>query len=63
VDGFGRVFEADGHIHERLFVADGSLIPSVLGVNPFLPIAALSERIADRLVRLLEGESYPARAG
>ena len=63
VDEFGRVFEGDGHIHNGLFVADGSLIPSALGVNPFLTISALSERIADRLVRHLGGESYPARAG
>jgi cholesterol oxidase len=62
VDEFGRVFAGDGRIHEGLFVADGSLIPSALGVNPFLTISALSERIADRMVRHLQGESYPARA-
>ncbi len=61
VDEFGRVFTGDGRIHQGLYVADGSLIPSALGVNPFLTISALSERIADRLVRNLKGEPYPAR--
>ncbi len=61
VDAFGRVFAGDGQIHEGLFVADGSLIPSALGVNPFLTISALSEKIADHLVRHLHGEPYPAR--
>ncbi|MBI3329905.1 MAG: GMC family oxidoreductase, partial [Nitrospinae bacterium] len=61
VDEFGRVFAGDASIHEGLFVADGSLIPTALGVNPFLTISALCERIADRLVRNLNGEAYPAR--
>ena len=34
-----------------LFVVDGSIIPSALGVNPSLTIAAIAESIADRLVR------------
>jgi ferredoxin len=63
VDEFGRVYAGDGSVHEGLFVADGSLIPSALGVNPFLTISALAERIADRKVRQLRGEDYPpARA-
>jgi cholesterol oxidase len=62
VDEFGRVFTGDGGIHQGLFVADGSLIPSALGVNPFLTISALAERISERLVRNLKGEPYPARA-
>jgi cholesterol oxidase len=60
-DEFGRVFAGDGSIHPGLFVADGSLVPSALGVNPFLTISALSERIADRLVRSIGGEAYPER--
>src|SRR5690606_23424188 len=51
VDEYGRVFASDGSIHQGLFVADGSIIPSALGVNPFLTISALSERIAERMVR------------
>jgi cholesterol oxidase len=61
VDEFGRVFTGEGSIHPGLFVADGSLIPSSLGVNPFLTISALSERIAESLVRNLKGEPYPVR--
>lgn len=61
VDEFGRVFAGDGGIHDGLFVADGSLVATALGVNPFLTISALSERIADRIVRNLGGEAYPAR--
>jgi cholesterol oxidase len=60
VDEYGRVFAADGSIHEGLFVADGALIPTSLGVNPFLTISALAERIAERKIRQLEGEAYPA---
>jgi hypothetical protein len=61
VDEFGRVFAGDGAVYEGLFVADGSLIPSALGVNPFMTISALSERIADRIVRYVGGEAWPER--
>jgi cholesterol oxidase len=61
VDEYGRVFAGNGGIHDGLFVADGSLISSALGVNPFLTISALSERIAEHLLRNLKGEPYPAR--
>ena len=30
---------------------DGAMIPSALGVNPSLTIAAVAESIADRLIR------------
>ncbi len=60
VDEFGRVFSGDGSVHVGLYVADGSLIPTALGVNPFLTISALSERIADRIVRAIGGEAFPA---
>jgi len=33
VDPFGRVFAADGQRHQGLSVADGSVIPSALGVT------------------------------
>lgn len=59
VDQFGRLFAGDGSIHEGLFVADGSLIPTALGVNPFMTISALSERIANRIVRNIGGEPFP----
>ncbi|HEV2417557.1 MAG TPA: GMC family oxidoreductase, partial [Terriglobia bacterium] len=60
VDEFGRVFTSKGDVHENLFVADGSLIPSALSVNPLLTISALSEKIAEKIIRNFQGEAYPA---
>jgi len=62
VDAYGRVFAADGTVHKGLFVTDGSVVPSALGVNPFLTISALTERFAERKIRELGGEAYPAPA-
>jgi cholesterol oxidase len=62
VDEFGRVFSGDGNIHDGLLVADGSLIPSALGVNPFLTISAVAERIAERKIRDMQGDPYPQPA-
>jgi cholesterol oxidase len=45
VDATGAVFGYEG----RLFVADGSIVPTALGLNPALTIAALSEYIAERI--------------
>jgi len=50
VDEFGQVFQPDGMKHAGLYVADGSIVPTALGVNPFLTISALCERIADHLI-------------
>ncbi|OFW10856.1 MAG: hypothetical protein A3H96_20725 [Acidobacteria bacterium RIFCSPLOWO2_02_FULL_67_36] len=61
VDEFGRVFSGDGSVHDGLFVADGAILPRSLGVNPFLTISAMAEQIAERKVRELAGEPYPAR--
>jgi hypothetical protein len=62
VDEFGRVFSGDGSVHDGLFVADGAVIPSALGVNPFLTISALTERIAERKVQQMkDGRDYPQR--
>lgn len=54
VDEYGRVFGVDGELHQGLFVADGSVVSTSLGLNPLLTIAALSERIADQIVRQIK---------
>ena len=51
---WGQVYSGCGAggteaVHHGLYVADGSLIPTSLAANPFLTIAALSERIAERI--------------
>jgi choline dehydrogenase-like flavoprotein len=54
VDEFGRVFKKNGNnskgVYPGLYVADASIIPTALGVNPSLTISALSLRIADSMV-------------
>ncbi len=62
VDQYGRVFSGDGEIHEGLFVSDGSVVRSALGVNPFLTISALTERFVERKIREMGGDGYPAPA-
>ncbi len=60
VDHRGRVFDGSGggsqgfyspvpRVHEGLFVADGSILPTAIAVNPLLTISALSERIAEHI--------------
>jgi len=44
VNEFGEVWN-----YPNLFVADGSIIPTALSVNPSATISALSERIAERI--------------
>jgi cholesterol oxidase len=59
VDVYGRLFAADGTVHQGLYVTDGSIIPSALGVNPFLTISALTERFVERKIQQLQGSAYP----
>jgi len=53
VNEFGQPFDTTGGsataVYPGLYVADGSIVPSALGVNPSLTIAALSLRIADKV--------------
>jgi len=44
-DGFGRV-----HAARNLYVADGSIVPTSLGVNPQLAIMTLATRVASHLI-------------
>lgn len=48
----GRVTDAFGEVrgHPRLYLTDASLIPGVVGVNPFLTITALAERLMDHVL-------------
>jgi cholesterol oxidase len=59
VDPFGRVFAGDGSVHPGLYVTDGSVIPSALGVNPLITISALTERFVERKIQQLGGNAYP----
>ena len=38
----------DRRVHPNLFVLDGSIVPTSLGINPLLTITALAEGIVDR---------------
>lgn len=58
VDEFGRVFDKSKTggrpYYEGLYIADASIIPTALGVNPSLTISALALRIADEIVEELK---------
>jgi cholesterol oxidase len=49
VDHAGRVFGDDGTTLAGLYVADASVIPTSLGINPLWTITAVAERIADHV--------------
>ncbi len=65
VDDRGRVF-SDDHgtaVHDGLYVADGAIVPTALGANPSLTIAALAERIAQLLLESREPHAGGHRDG
>jgi cholesterol oxidase len=45
VDGYGQVFG-----YENLYVADASVMPYAIGVNPALSISAVTERMVEHMV-------------
>lgn len=49
VDHAGRVFHPDGGLHDGLYIADASVIPRSIGVNPFLTISMFTERASELL--------------
>ncbi len=60
VDDVGRLFHPGGGVLPGCYVADASVVPTAVGANPSLTIAALAERavevvIAEDLPRLLDG--------
>jgi len=57
VDEYGRVFDktktGEQPFYGGLYIADASIIPTALGVNPSLTISALSLRIVEKMIAYL----------
>ena len=61
VDEYGRVFDKrkkdnedqEQQVYEGLYIADGAVVPTALGVNPSLTISTLALRIADKIIEEL----------
>ncbi|MEM9411872.1 MAG: GMC oxidoreductase, partial [Planctomycetota bacterium] len=49
-DGTNECIAGNPAVHHGLYVADGSVMPTALGVNPYMSIGAVSERIANHIV-------------
>ena len=58
VNNFGKVYRGGGasltDTYDDLYVVDGAIVPSSLGVNPSLTISALAFRIAKEIVQLID---------
>jgi cholesterol oxidase len=52
----GQVYDQQGNLHPGLYVSDAAVIPTSIGVNPFLTISAIAERRAEHLVQELGGQ-------
>ncbi len=54
VNGFGQVFRDDPSdgtkVYDKFYIMDGSIVPTALGVNSSLTIAALAFRCSDHLL-------------
>jgi cholesterol oxidase len=50
VDANCQVFD-----NPNLYIVDGSVMPSPLGVNPSLTIAAVAERVSDYIAENFQG--------
>src|SRR5439155_23962533 len=63
VDQYGRVFDTSTPgacgSHKGLFIADGSIVPTALGVNPSLTISTLALRIADQVIKAIDALPVP----
>ena len=57
VDEFGRAFDktksGEDAVYKGLYIADASIIPTALGVNPSLTISALALRVTDKIIEEL----------
>ncbi len=51
VDSMGRLFKnkSGTDTYDGIYVVDGSIIPSPLGVNPSLTVSALAFRIVEQI--------------
>jgi len=54
IGSYGRA-----HDVENLFIADGSIFPTCIGVNPQIPIMAFALRCAEYISRLRTFNSTP----